>query len=61
MAQEVRAAAETIEEEFREAFLKLLEDEEKNPEAAVCDFRYFRFPAIDLSVRFFIGAHPLIL
>ncbi len=53
MAQEARAAAETIEEEFREAFLKLLEDEENNPETKACDFRYFRFPAIDLRGRQF--------
>jgi hypothetical protein len=48
---------QAIEEEFRQAFSKLLEDEEKNPETAVYDFRYFRFPAIDLSGRRF--AKPL--
>jgi hypothetical protein len=57
MAQEARTAAEAIEEEFRQAFLKLLEDEEKNPEAEACDFHYFHFPAIDLSQRRF--AKPL--
>jgi hypothetical protein len=39
MAQEARTAAEAIEEEFRQAFSKLLEDEEKEAEA--CDFRIF--------------------
>jgi uncharacterized protein YjbI with pentapeptide repeats len=59
MAQEARTIAEATEKEFRQAFSKLLEDEEKNLEADVCDFRYFRFPAIDLSGRRF--AKPLLL
>jgi uncharacterized protein YjbI with pentapeptide repeats len=49
MAHEACTAAEAIEEEFRQAFSKLLEDEEKNPEVKVHDFRFFHFPAIDLS------------
>jgi hypothetical protein len=49
MAHEACTAAEAIEEELRQAFSKLLEDEEKNPEVKVHDFRFFRFPAIDLS------------
>src|SRR5918992_2851831 len=57
MAQEARTAAEAIEREFRQAFSKLLEDEEENPEVEVCDFSYFRFPSIDLSGRRF--AKPL--
>jgi uncharacterized protein YjbI with pentapeptide repeats len=55
--KEARTAAEAIEEEFHQAFSKFLEDEERNPEADICDFRYFRFPAIDLSQRRF--AKPL--
>jgi hypothetical protein len=59
MAQEARRTAGMIEEEFCQAFSKLLEDEEENPEADVCDFSYFRFPSIDLSrLRF---AKPLLL
>ena len=57
MAQEARTAAEAIEREFRQAFSKLLEDEEENPETEACDFRYFRFPTIYLSKRRF--AKPL--
>jgi uncharacterized protein YjbI with pentapeptide repeats len=57
MTQEARMAAEAIKREFHQAFSKLLEDEEKNPEVEVCDFSYFRFPSIDLSGRRF--AKPL--
>jgi uncharacterized protein YjbI with pentapeptide repeats len=59
MVQEARTAAEAIEEEFRQAFSKLLEGEEKNPEAEVCDFRYFYFPTINLSRQQL--AKPLLL
>jgi uncharacterized protein YjbI with pentapeptide repeats len=57
MAQEARTAAEAIEREFHQAFSKLLEDAEKNPEVEVCDFSYFRFPSIYLGERRF--AKPL--
>src|SRR5918992_890930 len=57
MAQEARTAAEAIEREFHQAFSKLLEDAEKNPEVEVCDFSYFRFPSIYLGERWF--AKPL--
>jgi uncharacterized protein YjbI with pentapeptide repeats len=53
MTHEARMAAEAIEEEFRQAFSKLLEEEEKNPEAKVCEYLYFQFPAICLSERDF--------
>jgi len=43
----------TIEKEFRQKFIELLESMEKDPEIQECDFREFCFPFIDLSLQTF--------